>query len=838
MNPFDVTAPVSSAEEGVRRPEFEAVLEQVLSGLHIVIAGPRRIGKTSTLRIIAAAAADAGLRIVKVDAAAGPLVQTTRANDLETSPASEGLSSLVVVDNVDTAGVDRAGLVALVASAEPATFLITGNDPAGLRGAASVLEEQTGIAPRFIELGPLPLGASQEFLESRFARDGIELGNVLGSLIALTGGHPQRMSLMAGYLWAVANSEIPPTEWWSETVERTLAYLGESFEQRWSGYASDAERNVLRALAEGSSSLFSARTLKRYDLTKASASRARDRLMANGTLLRHEDGYRFDEPLYREWIALGRRPLGVTRELVPPRARKYQLEAPFGISDGARAELADLAHDFVPVKFSGGGADINNASNMRVRVVVGRKGSGKTLYLRRLRAARFDDEDIYADPVSTVAPSTEEVVRMTNVFRGREAIESWQRLWRAAILRSVASHLLRNPYLSGYAETYRDYLEEAFVALGGRASTPRSIGAELREILGKSSTKASFDRYLRSEHWADLDYYVGVMLSEAPPLAFYMDALDDEFAHAPRAWLACQQGLFSTVMRLLRDPVFGGRLHIVVALRDNVLSSVLRSEHGTRFMSDPHIARLAWDSAAIRQFLAAKISALPREFLMAPKEIDPLVAWLGRSHVDDPFSGVRREVADFLLDHTRGLPRDVIIQGNQLCVAVSRARESGQPLTDATIADTVRRAAVVFGREQLAIVANQITAGVVAAGDWGPDLDKAQDFAEPYAQHVESELRATLEPYGAVAMTEAQLRKLGDALDERFGASVDAPTVLWLSGMLGIVAGDRLLFHEDDDVGALGLPSAEHHYALHPVLRAVLENPELSRADALTVAGA
>jgi hypothetical protein len=834
MNPFDVTAPLSSAEQGVRRPELDVTFEQALSGVHVVVTGPRRIGKTSALLSLASAASDAGRQIVMLDAAADGLARPLVEDALRASSLSEDPSSLVVLDNVEAAGVDLAGLGALAEAVAPATFLLAGSDTAGARDAASVLEKATGIAPTLIELGSLAIGPSKEFLESGFAGCGIALGKTLDSLIDLAGGHPQRMMLMASYLWAVANSGVAPTEWWPQTVERTLGYLGESFEQRWSGYASDAERNVLRALAEGSSSLFSTRTLERYALTKASASRARDRLVANRTLTRDDNDYRFAEPLYREWIASGRRPAGATRELDPPRARRYQLAAPFGISDGARAEFLDITRDFVPVRFSSASANLSDASDMRVRVVVGRKGSGKTLYLRRLHAAHSHNHQVYADPVSMTAPSTEEVVRV-NAFYGPDAVESWQQLWHAAILRSVASHLLRNSYLAGYAEIYRDSLEEAFVALGGRASTPRSIGAELREIMGAASTKRSLDSYLRSEHWGELAYYVGAMLSEAPPLAFYMDALDDEFARAPRDWLACQQGLFSTVMRLLRDPVLGGRLHVVVALRDNVLSSVLRSEHGTRFMSDPHIAHLAWDSAAIRQFLAAKVSSLPGESLMAREATDPLVAWLGRSHIDDPLSDAHLEVADFLLDHTRGLPRDVIIQGNELCAAIDRARSAGRLLTDAAIAETVHRTAVLFGREQLAIVANQITAGVVAAGHWGSDLNRTHDFAEPYAQHVETALRATLAPYGAGAITEGQLRSLGSTLDERFGAGVEAPAVLWLSGMLGVVAGDRIVFYEDDDRGGVEIPHGKHRYVLHPVVRAVLANSGPSHAGTLTV---
>ena len=44
-----------------------------------------------------------------------------------------------------------------------------------------------------------------------------------------------------------------------------------------------------------------------------------------------------------------------------------------------------------------------------------------------------------------------------------------------------------------------------------------------------------------------------------PPIYFFIDSVDEEYASAPMFWLQCQKGLFFRTMRFLRDSQFGGR---------------------------------------------------------------------------------------------------------------------------------------------------------------------------------------------------------------------------------------------------------------------------------------
>src|SRR5205823_1943848 len=147
-------------------------------------------------------------------------------------------------------------------------------------------------------------------------------------------------------------------------------------------------------------------------------------------------------------------------------------------------------------------------------------------------------------------------------------------------------------------------------------------------------------------------------------------------AHAPMYWLTFQKGLFHAVMELLREPEFGGRLHVVACVRDVVYSNVLRSEHAGRYRDEPHIRVLNWDPVAIRGLLDAKIAKLGAAYRMDSR-VDGVAGWLGVSEIENPLRGIRERVDDYLLRHTRLLPRDIVVIGNGLSREVAAAREQG-----------------------------------------------------------------------------------------------------------------------------------------------------------------
>jgi hypothetical protein len=142
-------------------------------------------------------------------------------------------------------------------------------------------------------------------------------------------------------------------------------------------------------------------------------------------------------------------------------------------------------------------------------------------------------------------------------------------------------HLLAHQDLRRYVpHEQAESIRRDYGYLLGDFRRPRSIYTELRTIINGQRTARQLTAYLDDTAWDDLEDVLAEVLRTCPPIFFYLDAVDEEFSHAPMYWLRCQKGLFYQVMRFLRDPRLGGRLHIVISIRDIVMSSVYRSEPG------------------------------------------------------------------------------------------------------------------------------------------------------------------------------------------------------------------------------------------------------------------
>ena len=305
---------------------------------------------------------------------------------------------------------------------------------------------------------------------------------------------------------------------------------------------------------------------------------------------------------------------------------------PFGNPDGSRAPIENVLEDFVD--FHGNpafGALATPADDATSRVIVGRLGAGKTVYLRRLRSFQARQESVYADHPQQSLPSTEAIVKACQWFPERFLTEKWMQVWSRAILSSLATHLLTHPDLRQHVSSDQaESIRRDYGSLLGEFRRPRSIYAELRGIINGQNSARQLTAYLDQPAWDDLEDVLAEALRTCPPVFFYLDAVDEEFSHAPMYWLRCQKGLFYQVMRFLRDPRLGGRLHIVISIRDIVMSSVYRSEHAPRYHDEPHIRVLGWSREAVEYLLFEKLQRLDPRYLTGAGDHAGLVeAWLG-----------------------------------------------------------------------------------------------------------------------------------------------------------------------------------------------------------------
>ncbi len=507
---------------------------------------------------------------------------------------------------------------------------------------------------------------------------------------------------------------------------------------------------------------------------------------------------------------------------------------PLGDPDGSRADIDDILRDFVG--FGGqavyGGVAVGDEELTRTRVFVGSKGAGKSVYLRRYQAFAHDDparyanaDQLYTAPISRHLPSTDMIIRVSHWFPIEVLTETWSLMWRRAIIRSLVSHLLRMPSLTQHVpdDALRE-LRDDYTVLP-RFRRPLSIHSQFRSIITASASRRTLSRYLDDDEWDEIEATLGSFMHDCPPIYFYVDAIDEEFAHAPIYWLQCQKGLFYEVMHLLRDPSFGGRLHIVISIRDVVYSSVLRSEHRNRYRGSPHIRLLSWNGRALQFFLGRKLSALGSQFRGRSGQDVDVAEWLGMERIHNASRRVEERIEDYLLRHTRSIPRDLVMIGNRLCHAVRAAREEGRDaLSEDEVRAIIAAEAVGFGEEQLTICSNHIASDMVPVGAANARYTDFYTGETAYSEAINAQLKRFICQHIADdKLDNASFHAVAQAASEEFDGKTNLMSVLWQNGLLGysdgdFECGDYRFYQVNHDPDHLLVPTAKPTYVLHSCL--------------------
>ncbi len=503
--------------------------------------------------------------------------------------------------------------------------------------------------------------------------------------------------------------------------------------------------------------------------------------------------------------------------------RRLDPVGPFGNPDGSRADIEDVLSEFVD--FGGNpayGHLATRANDSKVRVIVGKLGAGKTVYLRRLQDFQSHQDSVYADVPQQGLPKTEVIVKACQWFSGSVLVEKWMQIWERAITRSLASHLLRNPELrQQVTDEEAAEIEHSYARLLDVVRRPRPIYGQVRDIINQAQTAHQLSAYLDDPLWDDLEDLLGEVLSHCKPVYFYLDAIDEEFSHAPMYWLKCQEGLFLQVMRLLRDHKLGGRLHVVICIRDIVMSSVYRSEHAPRYYNEPHIRVLTWDRSSLLYLLEQKLRRLPPSLLMrrAVGSSPTIGDWLGgNGQWTEP--GAAGTIDDYLLSHTRLIPRDIISLGNELSEEVLRHRQAGHAgVPAAALQAVVQRCAKRFGDSQLAQCANQISSDLMPRNAALQEYSELYTSTQSYISGVQEDVRSFVRMIGVDQFSRTDLETLQEVADLHFENPTNLATVLWQNGLLGYVdEAGRRRFYSMNDVEQFHLPTDASTYTLHPCL--------------------
>ncbi|MGO9247298.1 MAG: AAA family ATPase [Solirubrobacteraceae bacterium] len=357
-NPF-VYARALAPEEGIERVTDVAKLLELASGGHnSTLYAPRRMGKTSLLKQTLAAARRQDMLGVLVDFSdvlsepdvAARLDQAFRAlpkrarrvidRELGSIGVSTPLGGVVLGRRVQqpdaisiihallelpTKLVEQTEQRALVVFDEfqalialkgldgvfrshlqhhaQVSYIFSGSEPSLLQALFEDRSRPFYGQARPIRLQRLDFDQAYDFIVRRFLETSKDAGDAAAELVRLGGGHPQRLMLLAHYLWEQLPAMQPATladlrlayDTAMRSVEPELRFLADSL--------SPNERRVLTALASGLSP-FEAQARAITGLASSSSAQRSVRSLEQRTVLERDElgGLQFTDPLFARWF--------------------------------------------------------------------------------------------------------------------------------------------------------------------------------------------------------------------------------------------------------------------------------------------------------------------------------------------------------------------------------------------------------------------------------------------------------------------------------------------------------------------------------------------------------
>ena len=361
LNPFRFSGPLAPEDMIDRNPEAEELLALAEGGHSFRLVGPRRYGKTTLLRRVLEAAEREGMATVLVDlqdvlSIAEIVVRIERGYDrlkgqvrrhvdnllrswniglslggggftatLQRNQNVDAESVLLRLLELPTALFERNGTTCLIAfdeiqdvlavpgadgkirsviqhQAEAATYAFAGSAPGVM--AQLFADPKRPLLDQAVprNLAPLPLDEVAEYVTTRFARTGREVGAALAPLLEFTRGHPQRSMMLAHYLWqhtprgATADEGI-----WIAAFEQAAADSAPLMQAIWRALSPN-ERRMARALALGVTPLYSQDTASAVGINRASIGRALDTLADNADTIDEGGTPRLTDPMFEHWL--------------------------------------------------------------------------------------------------------------------------------------------------------------------------------------------------------------------------------------------------------------------------------------------------------------------------------------------------------------------------------------------------------------------------------------------------------------------------------------------------------------------------------------------------------
>ena len=353
ISPFPYHGPLEPAQVGGRDDLLDDLIERVTARRVTALLGPRRYGKTSVLRRVAAdltevttvwvdlyevtsmadvavrfddalgvttgafasvarslaASVSVNLGVVKVEftgpARNRPDPAVTFHSLLEVLVGTATREpTLLVLDEFSSIGrvPGAAGALrtALQRHYTDVGILFAGSHPSMMRTLFTARAEPFYGQADLVEIGPLSAAAVEEIVGTGFTSTGRKPGNVASLIGTFAAGHPQRTMQLADAVWRhTRRGSTAGPESWSAALDEVRHATAEGMERLYSGFER-GERDVLRAVAR-SGSIYGAEA-DLLALSTGTATHARRSLLDRGDLVDTPSGLPVVDPLRADWL--------------------------------------------------------------------------------------------------------------------------------------------------------------------------------------------------------------------------------------------------------------------------------------------------------------------------------------------------------------------------------------------------------------------------------------------------------------------------------------------------------------------------------------------------------
>jgi len=354
-SPFPHQGPLEPEQVRGRDHLVADLVARVTSRRVTALVGPRRYGKTSLLRRVAAEVAAGGASVVWVDLyeatstadlarrfdsalaeARGPVggtlaaiaarfdlqlgllgVQLSRRRDERPDPEASFDSLLetlvagarqtptvVVVDELP--GIDQvegaAGLLRtkLQHHVQEIGLIFAGSQPSLMRAMFTERSRPFYAQADLVEIGPFSAAAIAEIVTDGFDSTGRDAGDLPGRIHDFTGGHPYRAMQAADAAWrCVAPGSEPRPDTWGRALELLRGETNLACDAIFSGFTT-GEKATLRLMAHDDALFGTA--AEALSLSAGSARHAVDALVGSGDVVDSDRGRRLVDPVLADWI--------------------------------------------------------------------------------------------------------------------------------------------------------------------------------------------------------------------------------------------------------------------------------------------------------------------------------------------------------------------------------------------------------------------------------------------------------------------------------------------------------------------------------------------------------